>query len=279
VDGVVVATPNHTHKDVALRCIEAGIPCLVEKPLATTAADGQMVVSAAERRGVTVAVGYSTRFRNEVETLRDLLLKGFFGRVQRFLYQSGSAGGWSPVSGYNLDREATGGGVLVVTGAHFLDRMLYWFGYPDSVELTDDSEGGPESHCVGRVHYRSALGDFSGIIRLSKVVPLFPGFAMETERGLVLLPTRHPSELILRPRDPSELEMTLRNRSARRFSTRKDDLQNELEDFAIACVSGRDPLVPARQGLQSVRLIEDFYRHRRGLLETSNPPVAQETAP
>ena len=57
VDGAVIATPNHTHKDIALRCIDAGVPVLIEKPLASSYADGLAILEAAERRRVTVAVG------------------------------------------------------------------------------------------------------------------------------------------------------------------------------------------------------------------------------
>src|SRR5689334_8590718 len=32
VDGAVIATPNHTHKEIALRCLDAGVSVLVEKP-------------------------------------------------------------------------------------------------------------------------------------------------------------------------------------------------------------------------------------------------------
>jgi predicted dehydrogenase len=77
-----------------------------------------------------VAVGYYMRFRNEVILLKRLLDVGYFGHIRRFHFQHGTIGGWSPLSGYNLDRNASGGGVLVVSGTHFIDLMLYWFGYP-----------------------------------------------------------------------------------------------------------------------------------------------------
>src|SRR5678816_4211963 len=131
IDGALIATPNHTHKDIALACLNAGIPCLVEKPLATSVADAGAICVAAERAGKTLAVGYTTRFRDEVPLLRDLLQSRHFGAVQRFHYQEGTVGGWSPLSGYITDRKAAGGGVLTVVGTHFIDRMLYWFGYPD----------------------------------------------------------------------------------------------------------------------------------------------------
>ncbi len=88
---------------------------------------------AAVLRGTVAAPGYVTRFRPNLRLLKSLLDQGYFGRVTRFVHQFGTAGGWAPLSGYNLARSATGGGVLMVTGTHFLDRMLWFWGMPNEV--------------------------------------------------------------------------------------------------------------------------------------------------
>ncbi len=158
IDGAVIATPNNSHCQIAVECCRAGVSTLIEKPLAVSVREGEAIARAAKEAGVVVAVGYVTRFYDGVGLLADLIATGYFGRVHRFAYQSGSAGRWAPLSGYTLDRAATGGGVLVVTGTHFLDRMLYWFGYPDGVEYQDDSLGGPEANVLARFRYAAAGG-------------------------------------------------------------------------------------------------------------------------
>jgi predicted dehydrogenase len=50
-DGVVLATPNALHVPQALQCVARGIPVLVEKPIATTVADAQMLCDAAQISG------------------------------------------------------------------------------------------------------------------------------------------------------------------------------------------------------------------------------------
>ena len=114
VDGAIIATPNNTHRDVALACAARRISCLVEKPLATTPTDAEEICRAAVAHGVVLAVGYAMRFCNQVTLLKRLLENRYFGDISRFHFQHGSLGGWSPVSGYNLDRKASGGGVLVL---------------------------------------------------------------------------------------------------------------------------------------------------------------------
>src|SRR5262249_36100726 len=141
--------------DIAVTCAARGIYCLIEKPLASTVEDAEEIYRAADKHGVVVAVGYYTRFRNEGNLLKRLLDNRYFGDIRSFHYEEGTLGRWSPLSGYLLDRKASGGGVLVVVGTHFLDRMIYWFGYPDDCEMLDDAAGGPEAQCMIKIRYRS----------------------------------------------------------------------------------------------------------------------------
>ena len=54
LDGVIVSTPHVVHKEAAIPVLEAGVHALIEKPLATTAADARAIVRAAEKAGKEV---------------------------------------------------------------------------------------------------------------------------------------------------------------------------------------------------------------------------------
>jgi predicted dehydrogenase/nucleoside-diphosphate-sugar epimerase len=277
IDGAVIATPNDSHRAVAVACAQRGIHCLVEKPLAASVADAEAICSVAQAHRIVVAVGYATRFRSAVVLLKQLLDAGYFGEIRGFYFQDGTLGGWSPVSGYNLDRKASGGGVLVVVGTHFLDRMLYWFGYPEDCRMLDDADGGPEAQCMLRVHYRDGEHAFGGTIRLSKVFDLPPGLVIDSERGRVVLGLGG-APLLLRPNDDPSLEIVLQPRQGPYFPPEVDNFQLQLEDFVQACRDQRPPLVDARQGLLSVRLLDELYA-RRTSLEEPVPPAAAMSAP
>ena len=85
VDAVVIASPATTHARLALKCIEAGKPCLVEKPFALTVPDAEAVAGAAAQRGVPVLAGHLLLFHPAVERLRALVQGGELGRVY-YLY-------------------------------------------------------------------------------------------------------------------------------------------------------------------------------------------------
>ena len=261
VDGVIIATPNSSHCNIALSCIEAGVHALIEKPLASTVREGTAIADAASRAGIVVATGFCTRFQPEVILLKELLDGGYFGQVTRFAHQFGSAGGWPSLSAYNLSRHEAGGGVLVVTGSHFLDRMLYFWGEPVSANLTDDSFGGPEANCTATFHYQA----FQGIARYSKTARLPAGLVVETDRGIVALRDAYAAPIRFFPRShPGFCETVSR---AGEQAQEADVFQLQIMDFIDACRSRRPPRVDARQGVASLRLTEMLYANRSAIRE------------
>jgi predicted dehydrogenase len=73
VDAVTVAVPTEMHRDVALPFLAAGVPVLVEKPMARSLAEADEMIAAAARSGVALAVGQTERFNPAVVAARTLL--------------------------------------------------------------------------------------------------------------------------------------------------------------------------------------------------------------
>lgn len=265
IDAAVIATPNHTHAPLAIQCIEAGVPVLVEKPLAASAAEGRAIQAAAASRSILVAPGYVTRFRGNVQLLKSLLDAGYFGQVRRFVHQFGTAGGWAPLSAYNLRRDSTGGGVLMVTGTHFLDRMLHFWGMPGGIEYLDDSHGGPEANCVARFQYPHRRG-LEGEVRYSKTTALPGGLVLDTDRGTVILADTDDAEIQLRPRERPDLIETVRSADEIGAGDESTFL-TQIRAFATACLGQAAFPVSVEEAVQSLELIERLYACRRPLPE------------
>jgi len=266
IDGAVIATPNDTHMRIALTCLQAGVATLIEKPLASTYAEGEAIVRAGQASGTVVAVGYMVRFRENILLLDDLLKAGYFGTVRRFAHQAGTIGGWTPMSSYNLSRKATGGGVLVVTGTHFLDCMLHFWGYPDDVALADDAQGGPEANCLATFRYTSTATPCEGVTLYSKTTELPRGLIIETDRGIVqVADTDEADNLVFRPHTHAQVEHVVRRRGTPPYPQGMSVFQRQLDDFVDACQQGRSPMVDGRQGLMSLRLLEELYTRRKAL--------------
>ena len=263
VDAIIIATPNHTHRDIAIACLDAGIPVLIEKPLATSVRDSEAILDAAQRNDLIVAVGYVTRFWRNVTLLHTLLKDSYFGKVTRFAHQYGTAGGWAPVSGYILDKATAGGGVLTVTGSHFIDRMLAVWGYPTDMLYRDDSLGGPEANCHATLTFDQLGWTIRGYLRYSKSVSLPKGLVIETERGLVTLLDDPTAEIELTPYDAPNLRLAVRGSG--HSTDAPDPFALQLDDFVAACRNKSAPLVDGAQGLNSVRLLSEMYERREPL--------------
>ena len=265
IDGAVIATPNDMHMRIALTCLEAGVATLIEKPLASTYAEGEAIVCAGQEHTTVVAVGYVVRFRDSILLLDDLLKAGYFGTVRRFAHQVGSRGGWAPMSSYNLSRKATGGGVLVVTGTHFLDYMLHFWGYPDDIALLDDAQGGPEANCLAIFRYTATDTPFEGVALYSKTTELPRGLIIETDRGIIQVADTDEADIMFRPYAHAQVTQVVRRCGKPPYPLAMSVFQRQLEDFVDACRQGHLPMVDGHQGLTSLRLLEELYTRRKAV--------------
>ncbi|MFD0269259.1 Gfo/Idh/MocA family oxidoreductase [Streptomyces sp. NPDC127106] len=127
-DLVVVASPNRTHVPLATTALNAGIPVVVDKPLAATAAEARELAELADRTGTFLSVFQNRRWDNDFLTLRRLLASGELGEVQRFesrfeRWRPQLKGGWRE-SGAPEEI----GGLLYDLGSHVVDQALLLFG-------------------------------------------------------------------------------------------------------------------------------------------------------
>ncbi|MER5205934.1 Gfo/Idh/MocA family oxidoreductase [Streptomyces sp. NPDC002825] len=138
LDLIVVASPNKTHVAVATAALEAGLPVVVDKPLAATAAEAHGLAALAEERGLLLSVFQNRRWDSDFRTLRRLLDEGALGRVQRFesrfeRWRPQLKGGWRE-SGAPEEI----GGLLYDLGSHVVDQALVLFGPVVSVYAESD---------------------------------------------------------------------------------------------------------------------------------------------
>ena len=83
LDGVVVASPHVFHAEHGQMALSKGLPTLIEKPMATTAADARALVAAAERHGAAIVLPYGWNFKPIVETAHRLVAEGWIGEVRQ----------------------------------------------------------------------------------------------------------------------------------------------------------------------------------------------------
>ncbi|WP_329410310.1 Gfo/Idh/MocA family oxidoreductase [Streptomyces sp. NBC_00704] len=137
-DLVVIASPNKTHVPLATAALKAGLPVVVDKPVAGTAAEARELAALAEERGLLLSVFHNRRWDNDFLTLRKLLDEGELGDVWRFesrfeRWRPLPKGGWR-----ESGDPAEIGGLLYDLGSHVVDQALVLFGPARSVYAEAD---------------------------------------------------------------------------------------------------------------------------------------------
>ncbi|MCL2802762.1 MAG: Gfo/Idh/MocA family oxidoreductase [Micrococcales bacterium] len=80
LDWVYLATPDFAHREPFEACMAAGVPCLVEKPLATTLEDARAMQAAAQRAGVQVEVNFSNHINPAYAAAKTAIEAGEIGQ-------------------------------------------------------------------------------------------------------------------------------------------------------------------------------------------------------
>lgn len=123
VDGVIIATPNATHHDIALAAAENGKHIMCEKPLGLNAEQVRSMYHAARDANVIHMTAFTYRFAPSMKYLRHLLETGALGtprhfRSQRFLDWPETSWGWRQY------RDQAGAGDLFDMTIHRIDFAL-----------------------------------------------------------------------------------------------------------------------------------------------------------
>lgn len=133
LDLVVLASPSGAHHVQALAVIAAGLPLVVDKPLAVDAGQAQEITAAAAAAGVPLTVFQNLRHDPDLRTLAGLVAGGALGQVLRAEMRWER---WRPDLG-SAWREtlpaAQGGGVLLDLHSHMVDDVVQLFGPVRSV--------------------------------------------------------------------------------------------------------------------------------------------------
>jgi predicted dehydrogenase len=131
VDVIDIASPNDTHREIAIAAAKAGKMVMCEKPLGRTAKEGEEMVAAVEAAGVPNTVWYNYRRVPAVTLIKQLLDEGKFGRI--FHYRAKFLQDWTisqdlPQGGeglWRLDLAVAGSGVTGDLLAHNIDTALW----------------------------------------------------------------------------------------------------------------------------------------------------------
>lgn len=269
-DGVILATPNQIHVDNGLECIAAGVPALVEKPLATNLAAAAMLVDAGEKADVPLLVGHHRRHNPLIAAARKQITDGLLGTL---VAVHGMFWLMKPDGYFDTDwRREPGGGPIFLNLIHDIDLLRHLIGEIVSVQaLTSNAVRGNAVEETAALLFRfenGVLGTFS----LSDAIvgpwsweltasenPAYPAtgqscYSIGGTHGSMELPN---ARIWKNPGQRSWWEPI----SATHYPvSREDPLICQMTQFARVIRGEEQPLVPAREGLKTLQVIDAVQR-------------------
>ncbi|MFJ4027476.1 Gfo/Idh/MocA family protein [Paenarthrobacter sp. NPDC089989] len=133
IDIIDICAPGWMHAEIAIAALEAGKHVLVEKPLANTLAEAELMTAAAAKaraRGVQSMIGFNYRRVPALALARELIAEGRLGTIRhiRAAYlQDWLSDAESPMT-WRLRKETAGSGALGDIASHAIDQILYLLG-------------------------------------------------------------------------------------------------------------------------------------------------------
>lgn len=125
--GVLVSTPNHTHREISEAAAASGKHVFVEKPIADTLESAEAIVAACNAAGVALLVGHCFRRLGAARATAELLNRGTLGRVVLVEADFSLPGRFIPGS-WRSNRRTLLGGPLIQMGVHHSDTIQGWLG-------------------------------------------------------------------------------------------------------------------------------------------------------
>ncbi len=246
-DAVSVAVPSRYHLPVATEALESGVHTLVEKPLATTTADAQAIVDAADAAGVVLQVGHIERFNPAVRTVSE-----FVDDLDIIAVEARRLG--PPVD----DGRDVGDGVVLDLMIHDLDVLS---SLVDSPVADVNAAGSPDDQYVA-----ATLGyenDVVGSLTASRVTQRKVRELTVTATDCIVTVDYIDRSVRIHRRTRPEFLVNdgdLRYRSEqvveRPTVDNGEPLKKELEAFLEAVRNGTDPVVSGRDGVSTLALAE-----------------------
>lgn len=134
-DGVIIATPNQLHVENGIEVAAAGIPALIEKPIADDVRAAEVLVAAYEEAGIPLLVGHHRRYNPMIQAAKKILDSGRLGRI---VSAHGTFWVAKPDDYFDTPwRREVGAGPIFINLIHDVDVFRYLLGEVEAVHTME----------------------------------------------------------------------------------------------------------------------------------------------
>jgi predicted dehydrogenase len=265
-EGVIIATPNQLHVANGLEAVAAGIPALVEKPLADDVASATQLVEAAEKAGVALLNGHHRRHNPMIQAARRAIDAGRLGTV---IAVHGFCWFFKPDDYFDAAwRREKGAGPILLNLIHDVDNLRYLCG--DVAAVHAFASNAVRGHAVEEtavIVLRFANGAL-GTVNVSDTIVAPWSWELTTGEN----PVYHQTDQSCYQIGGTHGSLTIPSLDLWRNADRRswwepitperlpyeaaDPLRLQVRQFCKVIRGEEPPLVSGREGLETLRVIE-----------------------
>jgi predicted dehydrogenase len=269
-EGIILATPNRLHVPQALQCVSAGVPILLEKPIAPTVAEGEQLVKAARAKKAKVLIGHHRAHSPIMAKARQIVESGVLGRLVAVM---GSAV-FSKPDQYFAEapwRREPGGGPILINMIHEVHNLRMLCGEIAAVQAFASRavRGFPVEDTVA-ISLRFASGVL-GSFMLSDTAACARSWEQTSQENEAYPSYGDEDCYVVAGTNGSLSVPTMRLKTYPRAEDRSwwkpfhvgvvsmvhdDPIKQQLEHFGAVARGEAEPLVSAQDGLANLRVTE-----------------------
>lgn len=269
-DGLILATPNQFHVPQALQCIEAMVPILLEKPIATTVAEAGQLVDKVNQTGAKVLIGHHRAHSPIMAKAKEVIDSGKLGKLVAIM---GSATFYKPEHYYTDApwRSAVGGGPILINMIHEVHSLRMLCGNIVAVQAFSShaTRGFPVEDTVA-INLRFTSGVL-GTFLLSDAAASARSWEQTSQENKAYSTYEDEDCYVITGTDGTLSVPTMRLKTYPRPEDRSwwkafevsvvdmvrdDPLKHQMAHFSAMIRSETKPLVSAQDGLQNLRVTE-----------------------
>ncbi len=249
IDAIYLPLPNSMHAEWSIKCAEAGLPTLCEKPFARDAFEAQSIVDAFSRQGVLLAEAFMYRFHPQHAKVKEIVAAGGIGELQ--FINSSFTFPISDEANIRLSKSLSGGSLMDV-GCYCVNLMRFMTG--EEPERVTASAGigkttGVDEALAGTLEFPSGvIGHFESGLRAYRQ----HSYTLKGSSGMITVPTsfvpdKTADTIVQHWQDDDYTEHII---------PAIDHYQLMAEDFADALLNERAPRFPPADAVNNMVVVD-----------------------
>ncbi|NGP46144.1 Gfo/Idh/MocA family oxidoreductase [Bacillaceae bacterium SIJ1] len=247
VDAVLICSPHTLHFSQAMQALQYDCHVMLEKPMTCSSKEAAALIAEAEQKQKVLQVSYQRHFMPVFQYIKTALSDGTIGAltsVSASLYQGwrdGSAGTW------RQNPALSGGGMLMDSGSHLIDALLWTTGMtPESIQGHISKQGAPVEIDT-QVSIRFTEGPLANLTVIGHAPTWEERFMFCGEQGAITL-NDGKVRLCYPGQEPITPDLPVQT-------------TNADKSFIDAILGKHEVVVPGTFAEKVVRLTEDIYAH------------------